>query len=93
MDVRLSSEEETKLNHLNAELSREFWIRYHLLECCSRNEMEQIEFLDLVQKAEAWNIVRLELLEEFAQKRKMHFPELMNLLDIRHHPDAQISEY
>jgi hypothetical protein len=42
----------------------------------------------MVQETEAWNVRRLTLLEQMAQTRGIHFPELMAALGIRRHPDA-----
>ncbi len=87
-EVRLSADEQARLDALNGELSPEFWQRYHRLAGRTLDGAERIEFLALVEKTEAWNIRRLELLEELAQKRGMHFPALMQALGIRHHPHA-----
>jgi hypothetical protein len=90
--VRLSAEEQANLEALNDELTRTFWKRYRTLAAKREDETltedERQEFLALTQQSEAWNVRRLELLEELAQKRGMHFPELMRLLGIRHHPHA-----
>jgi hypothetical protein len=90
--VRLSAQEQTKLDALNDELPRTFWKRYKALaakfEDETRTEDEQQEFLTLTQQSEAWNVRRIELLEELAQKRGMHFTQLMQALEIRHHPHA-----
>lgn len=90
--VRLTAEEQVRLDGLNEILPRSFWKRYRTLAAKSEEETitdeEREEFLSLVQKTEAWNVRRLELLEELAQKRQMHFPELMRALGIRYHPYA-----
>lgn len=90
--VRLSAQEQARLDGLNNELPRTFWKRYRALatklEDETLTEDERQEFLALTQQSEGWNVRRLELLEELAQKRGMHFPELMKALEIRHHPYA-----
>lgn len=90
--VRLTSDEQVRLDALNDELPRSFWKRYRELtrdsELGTLADAERAEFLQLAQQSEAWNIRRLELLEELAQSRGMHFPELMKALAIRHHPHA-----
>lgn len=90
--LRLSADEQARLDALNQELPRPFWKRYRTfatkLEEGHLTQEESNEFLALTQQSEAWNVRRLELLEELAQKRGVHFPELMQALEIRHHPDA-----
>nr|WP_309694855.1 hypothetical protein [Armatimonas sp.] len=90
--VRLNAQEQARLDALNDELPRTFWKRYKAfaakLEDETLTEDERREFLTLTQQSEAWNVRRLELLEELAQKRGMHFPQLMQALEIRHHPHA-----
>ncbi|WP_309714393.1 hypothetical protein [Armatimonas sp.] len=91
--VRLSAEEQAQLEGINHELPRTFWKRYRALVAKLEDETltqdERQEFLTLTQKSEAWNVRRLELLEALAQKRGMHFPELMKALEIQHHPHAR----
>ncbi len=87
-EVRLSAEEQARLDVLNKELSPAFWRRYHQLAGRELDGTERTEFLALIEKTETWNVRRLELLEELAQKRGMHFPALMQALGIRHHPHA-----
>ncbi len=88
----LSAQEQAQLDALNDELPRTFWKRYRTLAAKLEDETltqdEREEFLMLTQRSEAWNVRRLELLEELAQKRGMHFPELMKTLEIQHHPHA-----
>jgi hypothetical protein len=90
--VRLSAHEQAQLEGINDELPRTFWKRYRTLAAKLEDETltedERQELLTLTQQSEAWNVRRLELLEELAQKRGMHFPELMRTLGIRHHPHA-----
>jgi hypothetical protein len=90
--VRLSAQEQAQLDALNDELSHTFWKRYRTLAAKLEDETltddERQEFLTLTQQSEAWNVRRLELLEALAQKRGMHFPELMKALEIQHHPHA-----
>lgn len=90
--VRLSAQEQARLDALNDELTRTFWKRYRFLAARLEDETltedEHQEFIGLTQQSEAWNVRRLELLEELAQKRGMHFPQLMQALEIRHHPHA-----
>jgi hypothetical protein len=87
-EVRLSAEEQALLDSLNKELSPAFWQRYHQLAGRELDGADRTEFLALIEKTEAWNVRRLELLEELAQRRGMHFPALMQALGIRHHPYA-----
>ena len=88
----LKAEEQARLDALNTELPKAFWKRYRALAAKLSEERiteeERQELIRLTDQSEAWNVRRLELLEELAQKRGMHFPELMQTLGIRHHPDA-----
>ena len=90
--VGLSAQEQARLEGINNELPRTFWKRYRALaaklEDATLTDDERQEFLTLTQRSEAWNVRRLELLEALAQKRGMHFPELMKALEIQYHPHA-----
>jgi hypothetical protein len=88
----LNEEEQAEYDALVEELPRAFWKRYRALIKLSDSgaitEEERAEFLAKIEQTEVWNVKRLELLEVFAQRRGIHFPELMQLLAIRHHPYA-----
>jgi plasmid stability protein len=90
--IQLTPEENNQITTLNAELSLEFWTRYQQLQDSLRSagtafpESERAELIALTERAEAWNVRRITLLEAMAQKRGVHFPQLMRSLGIRHHP-------
>lgn len=73
VQVRLSALEQARLDSLNEELPRTFWKRYKAfaakLQDESLTEDERQEFIALTNQSEAWNVRRLELLEELVQLR------------------------
>jgi hypothetical protein len=88
----LSGEEKQTLTAWNAQLSSDFWTRYSELSQKRRerslSEAEQQEVQRLAAREEAWNVRRLQFLQEFAQKRGAPLLTFMRHNNIGHHPDA-----
>ncbi len=88
----LTLEEKQTLADLNAELSRDFWLRHNALQEKIREqtitEEEHEELSAMLDKSGEWNIRRIEAILIMAQRRRMRWTDLMRRLKITHHPDA-----
>ena len=88
----LTPDERKILDDLNAELPREFWVRYYALQAkasegtLTHGENKQLEAM--LDKSGDWNIRRIETIIPMASRRGMGWTELMRRLGITHHPVA-----
>ncbi len=90
--VRMTLEERQTLDALNAELPRDFWLRYNALQektheaTFTTHERDELEVM--LSKTGEWNERRIHLFIVMAKRRGMGWSDLMRQLHISHHPDA-----
>ena len=88
----LTTDEKQTIADLNAELSRDFWLRHNALQEKIRERTitpeEHEELSAMLDRSGEWNIRRIEAIRIMAQRRGMRWTDLMRRLKITHHPDA-----
>ncbi len=90
--MTLTPEERRVIGDLNAELSRDFWLRYYFLQQKARTDAtseERDEALELGARSEEWNTRRLTVVMEMTKKRSVTVTEFMRHNKIGHHPMAR----
>lgn len=78
------------IQELYDQLPAAYWQRRHELEARQRNaplvEAEHAELMEMIERAEEWNVRRLTYLFDLARRHNVPHDYFLDSLGIRHHP-------